>query len=302
MIMNSPFHEYSKTIECAGDNFKRSCYEVPYPHGTLHLGIKTCVMGILNVTPDSFYDGKRYDIHENAVEHAIKMVKDGAEIIDIGGESTRPGAFPIMETEEIKRVIPVIKFLSKQLKTPISIDTYKAKVAERAIDAGASIINDVSGLRRDEKMAQVAAEANVPVILMHKKGTSRTMQKYPLRKNACAEIMAYLKKSIAIATGAGIEGKRIILDPGIGFGKTVQQNLEILRRLGEFKSLDFPLMVGTSRKKFIGTILDLPVQERLYGTLATLAVAVMNGAHIVRVHDVREAAQVVTLCDAIRNS
>ncbi|MBW7899314.1 MAG: dihydropteroate synthase [Candidatus Brocadia sp. BROELEC01] len=300
--MNSPFHEYSETIEDTGDNFKRSCYDVPYPHGTLHLGIKTCVMGILNVTPDSFYDGKRYDIHENAVEHAIKMVKDGAEIIDIGGESTRPGAFPIMETEEIKRVIPVIKFLSKQLKTPISIDTYKAKVAERAIGAGASIINDVSGLRRDEKMAQVAAEANVPVILMHKKGTSRTMQKYPLRKNACAEIMAYLKKSIAIATGAGIEGKRIILDPGIGFGKTVQQNLEILRRLGEFKSLGFPLMVGTSRKKFIGTILDIPVQERLYGTLATLAVAVMNGAHIVRVHDVREAAQVVTLCDAIRNS
>jgi len=192
--MNSPFHEYSETIEDTGDNFKRSCYDVPYPHGTLHLGIKTCVMGILNVTPDSFYDGKRYDIHENAVEHAIKMVKDGAEIIDIGGESTRPGAFPIMETEEIKRVIPVIKFLSKQLKTPISIDTYKAKVAERAIGAGASIINDVSGLRRDEKMAQVAAEANVPVILMHKKGTSRTMQKYPLRKNACAEIMAYLKK------------------------------------------------------------------------------------------------------------
>ncbi|TVM01033.1 MAG: dihydropteroate synthase [Candidatus Brocadia sp. WS118] len=300
--MNSPFPAYGQTIEGASDNFQRGCYDVPYPHGTLHLGTKTCVMGILNVTPDSFYDGKRYDTREDAVEQALGMVKDGADIIDVGGESTRPGAFPLSETEEIKRVIPIIKLLSKLIRTPISVDTYKAKVAERAIDVGASIINDVGGLCADEKMAKVAAESHVPVVIMHKKGTPRTMQKYPIRKNAFVEIISSFKKSISLASDAGIDRDRIVLDPGIGFGKTVQQNLEILKRLREFKSLGFPLMVGTSRKKFIGTVLDLPVQERLYGTLATLAVAVMNGAHMVRVHDVREAVQVVTLCDAIRNS
>ena len=302
MIMNTPLPEPGQTIQDTPDNYKRGCFDVPYPQGILHLGTKTCVMGILNITPDSFYDGNRYDTSENAVEHALNMVNAGADIIDVGGESTRPGALPLSEREEIKRVIPIIKLLSKRVRTPISVDTYKAKVAERAIDAGASMINDVGGLCTDEKMAQVAAEAHVPVVIMHKKGTPRTMQKYPIRKNAFVEIMSSFKKSISIAIDAGIDRDRIILDPGIGFGKTVQQNLEILKRLKEFKGLGFPLMVGTSRKKFIGAILDLPVQQRLYGTLATLAVAVMNGAHMVRVHDVREAVQVVTLCDAIRNS
>lgn len=302
MVMNTPFFGYGQANGGMTDNFKRECYDVPYSHGILHLGKKTCVMGILNVTPDSFYDGKRYDIRVDAVEQGLNMVKNGASIIDIGGESTRPGAFPVSEAEEIKRVIPVIKLLSKRIRTPISIDTYKAKVAEMAIDAGASMINDVGGLRVDEKMAQVAAGSRVPVIIMHKKGNPRTMQKYPIRKDACVEIMSFLRKSISLAIEAGIGKDKIILDPGIGFGKTVQQNLEILKRLKEFKCLGFPLLVGTSRKKFIGAVLDLPVQERLYGTLATLAVAVMNGAHIVRVHDVREAVQAVTLCDAIRNS
>ena len=303
--MNTNLYEYEQKIEDTEDtidNFKREFFDVPHSHGKLHLGSKTYVMGILNVTPDSFYDGKRYDTLENAIERALKLAEEGADIIDVGGESTRPGAYPVSEAEEIKRVIPIIKILSKQLRKPISIDTYKAKVAEKAIDAGASIINDIGGLLMDKKMAMVAAEAHVPVIIMHKKGIPRTMQKYPIRKNLLSEIMSSLRKSISIAIDAGIDEDKIILDPGIGFGKTVQHNLEILKRLREFKSMGFPILIGTSRKKFIGTILNLPVQERLYGTLATIAVAVMNGAHIVRVHDVREAVQVVTICDAIRNS
>jgi dihydropteroate synthase len=299
--MNTHLYEYEQTAEDTRDTMKRECFDVPYPSGTLYLGSKTYVMGILNVTPDSFYDGKRYDAGENAIEHALKMTEEGADIIDIGGESTRPGASPLSEEEEINRVIPVIKKLSKKLRKPISVDTYKAKVAEKAIDAGASIINDIGGLLTDKKMALVAAGSHVPVIVMHKKGTPRTMQKYPIRKNVLSEIMSSLRKSISIAIDAGIDKDRIILDPGIGFGKTVQQNLEILKRLKEFQSMGFPILVGTSRKQFIGTILNLSAQERLYGTLATIAVAVMNGAHIVRVHDVRESVQVVTMCDAIRN-
>jgi len=288
--------------EIQNDNFKRELFDVTYPHGKLHLGGKTHVMGILNITPDSFYDGKRYNTVKNAVDHALKMIEEGADIIDVGGESTRPGAHPVSEAEELKRIIPLIKILSKQIQKPISIDTYKAKVAEKAIDAGASIVNDIGGLLMDKHMAKVAAEAKVPVIIMHKKGKPRTMQKYPIRKNVMSEIMSYLRKSVSRAINAGIDEDKIILDPGIGFGKTLHQNLEILKRLKEFKNMGFPILIGTSRKKFIGTILKLSVQERLYGTLATLAIAVMNGAHIVRVHDVREAVQVVRICDAIGNS
>ena len=288
--------------EIQNDNFKRELFDVAYPHGKLHLGRRTHVMGILNVTPDSFYDGKRYNTAEDAVNHASKMLEEGADIIDVGGESTRPGAYPISEAEELKRVIPLIKLLSKEVRKPISIDTYKARVAEKAIEAGASIINDIGGLLMDKHMAKVAAEAKVPVIIMHKKGNPRIMQKYPVRKNVMSEILSYLQKSVSRAVNAGIDEDKIILDPGIGFGKTLRQNLEILKRLREFKSMGFPILIGTSRKKFIGAILKLSVQERLNGTLATLAIAVMNGAHIVRVHDVREAVQVVRICDAVGNS
>ena len=288
--------------EIQNDTFKRELFDVAYPHGKLHLGRRTHVMGILNVTPDSFYDGKRYNTAEDAVNHASKMLEEGADIIDVGGESTRPGAYPISEAEELKRVIPLIKLLSKEVRKPISIDTYKARVAEKAIEAGASIINDIGGLLMDKHMAKVAAEAKVPVIIMHKKGNPRIMQKYPVRKNVMSEILSYLQKSVSRAVNAGIDEDKIILDPGIGFGKTLRQNLEILKRLREFKSMGFPILIGTSRKKFIGAILKLSVQERLNGTLATLAVAVMNGAHIVRVHDVREAVQVVRICDAVGNS
>jgi len=291
-------------IECEiqNDNFKRELFDVAYPHGKLHLGRRTHVMGILNVTPDSFYDGKRYNTVKNAVDHALKMVEEGADIIDVGGESTRPGAYPVSEAEELKRIIPLIKILSKQIRKPISIDTYKAKVAEKAIDAGASIINDIGGLLMNKHMAKVAAEAKVPVIIMHKKGKPRTMQKNPIRKNVMSEIMSYLQKSVSRAVNAGIDEDKIILDPGIGFGKTLHQNLKILKRLKEFKSMGFPILIGTSRKQFIGAILKLSTRERLYGTLATLSIAVMNGAHIVRVHDVREAVQVVRICDAIGNN
>ncbi len=284
------------------DNFKRRHFDVTYPNGILRLGSKTYIMGILNVTPDSFYDGKRYNTIENAIDHAIRMAEEGADIIDVGGESTRPGAYPISEKEETKRIIPVIKILSKKIGLPISVDTYKAKVAEKAIDAGASIINDIGGLQMDKKMAKVADKAKVPVIIMHKKGTPRTMQKYPVRKNLLSEIMSYLKKSVSIAIGAGIDKNKIIIDPGVGFGKTMQQNFQIIKKLCEFKNMGFPILVGTSRKKFIGTVLKAPVQECLYGTLATVAVAAMNGAHIVRVHDVYETVQIVKICDAIRNS
>ncbi len=300
----------SNATQCSGmvwrqnkqDIFQRTAFNVVYPGGVLHLGDKTHVMGILNVTTDSFYDGKRYYATKDAVRHGLALAAEGADIIDVGGESTRPGAHPTPEADELKRVIPVVKALSKQTKVPISIDTYKAAVAEKAIDAGASIINDIGGLTLDKRMAAVAAAAKVPIIIMHKKGAPKTMQRQPMRsKRVLPEIISYLKKSIAIATKNGIERDKIILDPGIGFGKTALHNLEILKGLKELVPIGFPILIGTSRKSFIRTILDVSVQDSLCGTLATVAIAAMNGAHIVRVHDVREAVQVVTICDAVMN-
>ncbi|MCF6150182.1 MAG: dihydropteroate synthase [Candidatus Kuenenia sp.] len=284
------------------ENSGNGYFEIDYPRGKLFLGKKTHIMGVLNVTPDSFYDGNKNFVLEDAIDYAHKMIDEGADIIDVGGESTRPGASPISEDEELKRVIPLIKILAKEINKPISIDTYKAVVAEKAIEEGASIINDIGGLIDDKNMAKVVAEARVPVVIMHKKGTPRTMQRNPIRKNLFPEIMSYWGRSINAAVEAGIEKSKIILDPGIGFGKTVQQNLEILKRLYEFKRMEYPLLIGTSRKNFIGVLLNVSVQERLYGTLATIAVAIMNGANIIRVHDVKEAVQVATICDAIRNS
>lgn len=290
------------TNESIHENPGNGYFEIDYPRGKLCLGRKTHIMGVLNITPDSFYDGNRNFVPEDAINHAHKIIAEGADIIDIGGESTRPGASPISAEEELKRVIPLIKILSKEINKPISIDTYKAVVAKRAIEEGASMVNDIGGLIDDKNMSKVIAGARVPVIIMHKKGSPLTMQKNPICKDLFPEIMSCLKRSISTAMEAGIEKSKIILDPGIGFGKTMQQNLEILKRLYEFKGMGYPLLIGTSRKNFIGALLNVSVQERLCGTLATLAVAIMNGANIIRVHDVKAAVHVATICDAIRNT
>ncbi|NOZ68721.1 MAG: dihydropteroate synthase, partial [Deferribacteres bacterium] len=224
-------------------------------------------MGILNITPDSFYDGGRFFNRAGAVEQALRMQEEGADIIDIGGESTRPGAAKIPVREEIRRVVPVIEALSGKLKIPISVDTCKSRVAEAALSAGASIINDISGLRFDPKMAGVAAAAKAPVVIMHIRGTPADMQKNPVYKALIPEITDYLHEGIAIARQAGIPDDMIIIDPGIGFGKTVEHNLEIIRRLNEFTGFEKPILLGPSRKSFIGRILgDLPAAERLEGT------------------------------------
>ncbi len=259
---------------------------------------RTYVMGILNVTPDSFSDGGKYFSLDSAIKHAMKMVEDGADIIDVGGESTRPGSEPVPVEEEVRRVIPVIKEIVKRVDVPVSIDTYKSEVARQALDNGASIVNDISGLRFDEKMADVVASYKASVVVMHIKGTPKTMQQNPTYDDVISEIYSYLSESVEIARRAGIE--QIIVDPGIGFGKRLIDNLEIIRRLREFKSLGYPVLIGVSRKSFIGNILNLPVEERLEGTAGAVAVSVWNGANIVRVHDVKEMARVVKIVDAIK--
>lgn len=262
---------------------------------------RTYVMGILNVTPDSFSDGGTYLRKDAAVERALEMERDGADIIDVGGESTRPGAKRLLEKEEIQRVVPVIKEIAKRVRVPVSIDTYKAAVAEAAVSAGASMINDISGLRFDPRMSSVAASREIPVVIMHMKGTPENMQKNPVYKALIPEIMDYLREGIEIAMQAGIPENRIILDPGIGFGKTVEHNLEIIRRLQEFEGLEKPVLLGHSRKSFIGRLYDdLPVTDRLEGTAAATAIGIFNGANIIRVHDVKEMVRVARVADAIR--
>ncbi|MBI5409678.1 MAG: dihydropteroate synthase [Nitrospirae bacterium] len=258
-------------------------------------------MGILNVTPDSFSDGGKFFDQDRAVGQALKMQEDGADIIDVGGESTRPGAEKISVKEEIRRVAPVIEALANKVKIPISIDTYKSAVAEAAVSSGASVINDISGLRFDPKMPKVAARHEVPVVIMHIKGKPQNMQLNPAYKALIPEIMDYLRGGLKLARNAGIADDKIIIDPGVGFGKTVEHNLEIIRRLNEFTGFEKPILLGPSRKSFIGKILgDLPVTERLEGTAAAVAVGIYNGANIVRVHDVKEMVRVVRIADAIK--
>ena len=281
---------------------KPMTFIIKHNKGSLELCKVTRIMGILNVTPDSFSDGGLFYDLDKALAHAHRMIGEGADIIDVGGESTRPGSKPVSEDEELRRVIPVIQELSKETDKPISIDTYKSRVAEKAIEAGAQIINDISGLKADREMARVAAANRAPIIINHIKGQPHNMPENPVYENLIAEVMLGLRQSIDLAVKSGINEDAIIIDPGIGFGKTTQHNLEILNRLEEFKSLERPIMVGASRKSFIGHVLGLPLQERLIGTAATIAVAIIKGAKVVRVHDVKEAVQVVLICDAIRNS
>jgi len=276
----------------------------------LDLGIKTCIMGILNATPDSFSDGGRFNTFETAVQQGLKLAKEGAHILDIGGESSRPFAAPVSEQEELDRVIPVIEALSKQIHIPISIDTVKSSVAKKALDAGASIINDISAFEKDPAMADLAAERQVPVILMHMKGTPETMQVNPDYEDLMTEITSYLASRAEVAVKKGIRKDRIILDPGIGFGKTVEHNLVLINHLEKIIALGFPVLLGPSRKSFIQKILSekqkIPVGpdhiRTEYGTLAAVAASIMKGAHIVRVHDVEKLTSFSRILDSIRNA
>ena len=262
-------------------------------------GEETGIMGIINVTPDSFSDGGKYANVEAAVMRAKQMVADGADIIDIGGESSRPGAETITANEECRRVIPVVQALAEQFQIPISVDTYKAKVAREALSAGACVINDITALHGDPNMCQIIADAQAGVILMHMQGVPATMQKAPTYQNVVAEVHAWLTEVASQAVDRGIDSSRIMIDPGIGFGKTFDHNLEILRHLMQFRGIGYPMLVGVSRKKFIGRILDLPVHQREEGTAATVAWSIINGANVVRVHDVAKMKQVAQVIDTI---
>jgi len=266
---------------------------------TLHLSRRAHVMGILNVTPDSFSDGGRFLRWDDAVRQAEEMAAEGADLIDIGGESSRPGSDPIPLDEELHRVIPVVEALAERISVPLSVDTYKAEVARHALDAGASLVNDISAMRFDPAMKELVAERGVPVVLMHMLGTPKNMQAHPSYKDVIGEISVFLQERIAEAVSAGVARTQIIVDPGIGFGKRVEDNLEIVKRLDAFHTLGCPLLLGPSRKSFIGKVLDLPVEERLEGTAAVVALSVVRGVHLIRAHDVRQMVRVVRMVERI---
>ncbi len=265
----------------------------------LEIEKKTQVMGILNITPDSFYDGGRYLKIRDAVKRGLQMIDEGADLVDIGGVSTRPGSEAIPVEEELKRVIPVIKELTSQTKRPLSIDTYRAKVAEKALEAGAVMVNDISSLS-DKDMARVIASNGAALVIMHIRGKPHCYPKNPVYYNLIAEVKSFLERRVEMALKAGVKSSNIIIDPGLGFGKTAWQSLELLMRLGELKVLGLPIMVGPSRKSFIGKISGENAKDRLPGTLAAVTLAILQGASIIRVHDVKEAVQVATLCDALK--
>ncbi|MDQ0202149.1 dihydropteroate synthase [Neobacillus ginsengisoli] len=269
---------YEQTIQCG-----------PF---TLDYGKKTIVMGILNATPDSFSDGGKFNEVDIAVKHAIEMVENGADIIDIGGESTRPGFAAVSLEDELGRVIPIIKAISKQVQIPISIDTYKAEVAKQAIEAGAHIINDVWGAKADDKMAQVAAEYDVPIILMH----NRHDRNYSL---FIRDVFNDLYESITIVKNAGVRDHNIILDPGIGFAKDYQENIQMMQNLDKLTMIGYPVLLGTSKKTVIGQALDLPVSERTEGTGATICYGIQKGCQIIRVHDIKEMSRMARMMDAL---
>jgi dihydropteroate synthase len=288
----------------------RTVYRMEWGRHRLELGRRTCVMGIVNVTPDSFSDGGRFLDRRDAVAQGVQMASAGADIVDVGGESTRPFSQPVSADEEIRRVVPVVAELASRIRIPISIDTSKAAVARPALEAGAAMINDISALRSDPGLAALAAEFGVPVILMHMRGEPRTMQVAPRYDELVGEIYDFLQQAADAAVRNGILRERLIVDPGIGFGKTPEHNLQLMRRLSEFVGLDLPLLVGPSRKSFIRRLVkpegekdispDLPVVET--GTQAAVATSIFNGAHIVRVHDVANTLATVKVVDAILNS
>jgi len=287
-------------LSTALTNYKRDKFILRVGSHTLNLIRRTHIMGIVNVTPDSFsgdglYNRCRID---NIIRYAENLVRDGADIIDVGGESSRPGAKPVSLKEELSRTIPVIKALAKKIKVPISIDTYKPQVARAAMDAGAVIINDINGLR-DAKLARITARYNAGIVIMHMKGNPRTMQRASVYISLTNEITAYLRQALERARDSGIDEDKIIVDPGLGFGKTAEHNLEILKKLSEFRVLGRPILVGPSRKSFIGKILKAKPQERIFGTVSACILAVKNGAKLVRVHDVLEVKQALKIFEAV---
>ena len=279
-----------------------SFHEICCREKTLSFGSKVLIMGVLNVTPDSFSDGGRFIDPGVAMERAKQMIAEGADLIDIGGESTRPGAPYVDEDEEIRRIRPVFEVLGKHTNIPLSIDTRKAAVAQVALDLGAVMVNDVSALQDDPHMAQLVQESNAGVVLMHRQGHSATMQKAPHYDDVVGEIKAFLTERISMAQAAGIPADHIIVDPGIGFGKTLNHNLKILANVGEFLQLGQPVLIGMSRKAFIGELTGRPVGEREMGNAAALATAVWQGAHILRVHDVGAMNDAIRVAQALRNS
>jgi dihydropteroate synthase len=262
---------------------------------------KVLVMGVLNLTSDSFYDGGYYNAPQNALKRAMEMVEQGADIIDVGGESSRPGASPVSVEDELQRVIPMVEEIGRRCDVMISVDTTKSAVAQVGLEHGAKMINDISAMRYDPDMFDVVAQSGAFLVLMHMQGTPKTMQRDPSYRDVVAEIKDFLQERIGKAVRSGIGRQRLIVDPGIGFGKRLVHNLEILRRLSEFKDLEVPIMIGLSRKSFLGDILDVPVGERLTGTIAANSIAVANGADIIRVHDVKEGRQAADVAVRLRS-
>ncbi|MBI5442006.1 MAG: dihydropteroate synthase [Deltaproteobacteria bacterium] len=282
---------------------RRGRFELPWRGGVLRLSERPHVMGVVNITPDSFSDGGDHLAPEVAAARAVQMVDEGADILDLGAESTRPGADPVSEEEELARLMPVLEHLAPRVPVPISVDTYRSRVARRAVEAGASIINDISGLKADPEMAAVAAETGASVVLMHMRGTPRTMQLDTSYADLLGEVGGSLRECAEKALAAGVAREKIVLDPGIGFGKDKEGNLLLLQRLGELSSLGYPLLVGASRKAFIGRVLGIErPKERLEGALAAAVLAIWNGAQCVRVHDVRETRRAVDLAWAVRQA
>jgi dihydropteroate synthase len=265
----------------------------------LNLKKRTHIMGVLNITPDSFYKESRITSIKGALKRADRMVREGADILDIGGESTRPGSDPVSEGEELKRVLPAVKAIVREFDIPLSVDTYKSSVARVVLKEGASIINDISGLRFDPDMTKSIVSSKAGVIIMHISGKPKTMQKNPSYKFLMREITAFLNKGIKLAVSSGISTKSIIVDPGIGFGKNFSHNISIIKKLKQLQKLKKPVLLGLSRKSFIGKILDLPAEERLEGTLAASVISVLNGAQILRTHDVKETKRAVLVADAL---
>jgi dihydropteroate synthase len=280
----------------------RKTFNLKLGNKNLILGRRTVVAGVLNITPDSFSDGGQSYTTANAIERALEIEAQGADILEIGGESTRPGAIPVPVEEELARILPVLQALQNRVSIPISVDTYKNEVARQSLDCGANIINDISALRFDEAIADTVAKTGAGLILMHMRGEPSTMQQIAPSENIFVEICADIEIAVAKAVSRGVQRQQIIFDPGIGFGKTFEQNLAILNHLERFAELNLPVMAGTSRKSFIGRITNRPANERIFGTAASVATAILRGAHMVRVHDVQEMVEVSRITDAIANA